>query len=93
MLSIASHIPVFIFHDAIDYRCGIHELAAIALKVSGEDPYSGTLLMFRNRHLTSVNPLLHDGFGFWFCQRRLSQGRFPWWPWDRDEAHWIKPRS
>ena len=49
MLSLTPHIPVFIFHDAIDYRCGIDKLAAIALMASGEDPYSGTLLMFRNR--------------------------------------------
>ena len=24
--------------------------------------------------------LMYDGQGFWLCQKRLSQGRFPWWP-------------
>ncbi|MBM9539249.1 IS66 family insertion sequence element accessory protein TnpB, partial [Desulfobulbus alkaliphilus] len=22
----------------------------------------------------------YDGQGFWLCQKRLSQGRFRWWP-------------
>ena len=24
--------------------------------------------------------LRYDGQGFWLCHKRLSQGRFPWWP-------------
>jgi len=24
--------------------------------------------------------LVYDGQGFWLCQKRLSQGRFAWWP-------------
>jgi hypothetical protein len=24
--------------------------------------------------------LMYDGQGFWLCHKRLSQGRFPWWP-------------
>jgi transposase len=24
--------------------------------------------------------LMDDGQGFWLCHKRLSQGRFPWWP-------------
>lgn len=86
MLSLTPHIPIFIFHEAIDFRAGIDKLAAIALKISGEDPYSGTLFVFRNRQLTSAKLLLYDGTGFWFCQRRLSQGRFLWWPGDREAA-------
>jgi hypothetical protein len=23
---------------------------------------------------------MYDGQGFWLCHKRLSQGRFPWWP-------------
>lgn len=86
MISLSPHIPTFIFHEPIDFRAGIDKLAALAVKVSGEDPFSGTLFLFRNRHLTSAKLLLYDGLGFWYCQRRLSQGRFPWWPGDRESA-------
>lgn len=86
MIGLTPHIPTFIFHEPIDFRAGIDKLMAVAVKVSGEDPFSGMLFVFRNRRLTSAKLLLHDGTGFWFCQRRLSKGRFPWWPGDRDSA-------
>ena len=35
---------------------------------------------FRNRRGTAVKVLTYDGQGFWLCHKRLSQGRFPWWP-------------
>ena len=29
---------------------------------------------------TALKVLMYDGQGFWLCHKRLSQGRFPWWP-------------
>jgi transposase len=40
----------------------------------------GTLFVFRNRKATALKVLMYDGQGSWLCQKRLSQGRFPWWP-------------
>jgi transposase len=40
----------------------------------------GTVFVFRNRRGTALKLLTYDGQGFWLCQKRLSQGRFPWWP-------------
>ena len=34
----------------------------------------------RNRKGTALKVLTYDGQGFWLCHKRLSQGRFPWWP-------------
>jgi len=40
----------------------------------------------RDRHLAlielaaSLKLLLYDGQGYWLCMKRLSQGRFHWWP-------------
>jgi transposase len=28
----------------------------------------------------AVKILVYDGQGFWLCQKRLSKGRFQWWP-------------
>jgi transposase len=47
------------------------------------DPFSGYVFVFRNRRRTSIKILMYDGQGFWLCQKRLSSGRFQWWP--RDE--------
>ena len=29
---------------------------------------------------TAIKLLAYDGQGFWLCTKRLSQGRFRWWP-------------
>jgi transposase len=36
--------------------------------------------VFRNRRGTAVKVLAYDGQGFWLCQKRLSSGRFRFWP-------------
>ena len=36
--------------------------------------------MFRNRKATALKILIYDGQGFWLCHKRLSNGRFNWWP-------------
>jgi transposase len=45
-----------------------------------EDPFSGCVFVFRNKAATSLKALIYDGQGFWLCQKRLSEGRFRWWP-------------
>jgi transposase len=44
------------------------------------------MFVFRNRRGTSVKILVYDGQGFWLCQKRLSKGRFRWWPASISEA-------
>ena len=36
--------------------------------------------MFRNRRGTAIKLLTYDTQGFWLAQKRLSRGRFRWWP-------------
>jgi hypothetical protein len=33
-----------------------------------------------NRAATAIKLLFYDGQGCWLCTKRLSQGRFQWWP-------------
>jgi transposase len=40
----------------------------------------GTVYVFRNRTGTTLKLLVYDGQGFWLCTKRLSHGRFSWWP-------------
>jgi hypothetical protein len=44
------------------------------------DPFSGAAFVFRNRRATAIKILLYDGQGFWLAHKRLSAGRFRWWP-------------
>jgi len=33
-----------------------------------------------SKRATTLKVLMYDGHGFWLCQKRLSRGRFRWWP-------------
>jgi len=68
----------------IDFRNGIDGLAAICKRDLEENPFSGTLFVFRNRSGTALKLLCYDGLGFWLVTRRLSQGRLRWWPQTQD---------
>ena len=47
---------------------------------SPEDPFSGCVFVFRSRSGTAIRLLSYDGQGYWLAQKRLSKGRFVWWP-------------
>lgn len=82
MLQLTPHLRVLVAIEPVDFRCGIDGLARKCRAVLKEDPFSGTLFVFRNRRRTAVKILVYDGQGFWLCYKRLSQGKFRWWPSD-----------
>ena len=55
-------------------------LAQLCQEKLQADPFSGCLFVFRSRRATSIRILVYDGQGFWLAQKRLSKGRFAWWP-------------
>ena len=71
---------ILISVEPVDFRFGIDGLASLCRTVLDKDPFSGTIFVFRNKRRTSVKILTYDGQGFWLCQKRLSSGRFKWWP-------------
>ncbi len=86
MLSLTPQMRILVAVDAIDFRNGIDGLAGICRNRFQKDPLSGCVFVFRNRRGTSVKILVYDGQGFWLCQKRLSKGRFRWWPESVSEA-------
>ena len=66
--------------EPVDFRKGIDGLARLCREALGSDPFSGALFVFRNRRGQALKILVYDGQGFWLCQKRLSTGRFRWWP-------------
>jgi len=61
-------------------RKGFDGLAALVQTQLAEDPFSGCVFVFRSRRGTSIRLLTYDGQGYWLAQKRLSKGKFVWWP-------------
>jgi transposase len=80
MLQLTPQMRILLALEPVDFRKGIDGLAAISRKVLATDPFSGAVLVFRNRRFRALKVLVYDGQGFWLCQKRLSSGHFRWWP-------------
>jgi transposase len=80
MLQLSPSIRIFVCNQSVDFRKGIDGLAAICRNKLDQDPHQGALFVFRNRTMSSIRLLIYDGQGFWLCTKRLSTGKFKWWP-------------
>jgi transposase len=80
MLQLTPQSRIFLATQPVDFRKGIDGLAAVCRQVLGENPLAGAVSVFRNRAATALKLLLYDGQGYWLLMKRLSQGRFTWWP-------------
>ena len=80
MLQLTPQSRIFLATAPVDFRKGIDGLAAVCRQVLGDNPLEGAVYVFRNRAGTALKLLLYDGQGYWLCMKRLSQGRFTWWP-------------
>jgi transposase len=80
MLQLTPQSRIFLAVAPIDGRKGIDSLAAVCRQVLGDNPLGGAVYVFRTRGGTTLKLLAYDGQGFWLCTKRLSQGRFSWWP-------------
>ena len=80
MIQVAPQMRILVAIEAVDLRKGIDGLAQLCREKLGADPFSGYLFIFRSRRATAIKILAYDGQGFWLAQKRLSKGRFLWWP-------------
>jgi transposase len=80
MIAITPHMRILLAVEPVDFRKGIDGLVAVCQQRLQAEPFKGALFVFRSRSRRSLKLLIYDGQGFWLCQKRLSQGRFDWWP-------------
>jgi len=80
VIQITPQMRILVAIEAVDGKKGIDSLARLCQEKLQADPFSGCLFVFRSRRGTSIRILVYDGQGFWLAQKRLSKGRFVWWP-------------
>jgi transposase len=80
MMQLTPHLRILVAVDPTDFRRGIDGLSRVCRQELEADPMSGAVFVFRNRRGRALKILVYDGQGFWLCQKRLSAGRFRFWP-------------
>ena len=80
MISIPPGARVLLAARAVDFRKGAHGLAALAAEVLGEDPFSGTVIVYRSKRADRIKILVWDGSGLVLAWKQLSHGAFRWPP-------------
>ena len=86
MLAITPQMRILVAVEAVDFRKGIDSLAELCRAKLHADPFSGSVFVFRSRRATSIKILVYDGQGFWLATKRLSKGRFRWWPQSKEAS-------
>ena len=61
MIQLVPHLKVLIAYEPVDFRKGIDSLAGLCRDEFAEDPFSGTVFVFRNRAGTALKLLVYDG--------------------------------
>ena len=80
MIQVTPQMRIVAAVEPVDFRCGIDGLARLCKDVLKHDPFNGWVFVFRNRSAKALKILVYDGQGFWLCHKRLSSGKFGWWP-------------
>jgi transposase len=80
LIQITPQMRILVAVESVDGRRGIDSLAQLCREKLGSDPFSGCLFIFRNRSAKAIRLIAYDGQGFWLATKRLSKGRFRWWP-------------
>ena len=86
MIQITPQMRVLVAIEPADFRRGIDGLARTCRERLSADPMSGTVYVFRNRRGTAIKLLVYDGQGFWLCHKRLSSGKYRYWPSGKGEG-------
>jgi transposase len=62
----------------VDFRKGAEGLAAIVREAMRDDPFSGSVHVFRSKRADRVKLIFWDGTGVCLFAKRLEGGKFQW---------------
>jgi len=80
ILGISEHHKIFLAVQPIDFRTRLDGTLAICRQRLACDPGTGHVFIFRNKKMTVIRCIVYDKNGFWFMEKRLSKGKYHFWP-------------
>ena len=73
-------VRVLVATRPVDFRKGMDGLTALVKEHLRDDPFSGTIFVFRSKRADRVKLVWWDGSGLCLFAKRLENGRFYWPP-------------
>jgi transposase len=80
MITVAAGLRVLVATRPVDFRKGADGLVALVREALAEDPFSGTIFVFRAKRADRVKVVAWDGSGLILLWKRLEHGAFKWPP-------------
>jgi transposase len=76
MLTLPASVRIFVYTVPADMRCGFNRLSMFAENFMGQNPLSGHLFVFFNKHADKCKILFWDRTGFCVWYKQLQEGTF-----------------
>jgi transposase len=80
MIAASAGVKVMVATKPVDFRRGADRLAALVREQLRDDPFSGTIFVFRSKRADRLKILAWDGSGLVLLWKRLEQSAFRWPP-------------
>jgi len=80
MLNLTDKHKVFLAVQPIDFRTRLDGTLARCRQQLQCDPSMGHVFVFRNKKMSVIRCIVYDKGGFWFMEKRLSKGKYLYWP-------------
>ena len=80
MIYLTAETKILLAIEPVNFRKQIDGLVALCEEQLNEDPRSAKLFVFINRARTMIRALQYQDNGYWLATKRLSRGRYPYWP-------------
>lgn len=71
-------VRILVATQPVDFRKGHDGLAALVQSVLKEDPFTGTVFVFRAKRTDRLKILFWDGSGLVMAYKRLEETTFTW---------------
>lgn len=80
MIHLTRESKILLCLQPVDFRRGIDGFVFLCQKQLGKNPQDGSFFVFRNKRCTMIRLLVYEKNGFWLMTKRLSKGKFDYWP-------------
>jgi transposase len=80
MITVPAGLRVLVASRPVDFRKGADGLVALVREALAEDPFSGTIFVFRAKRADRLKIVAWDGSGLMLFWKRLEHGSFKWPP-------------